>query len=310
MRAGCGARPPPGRVPRPATRGIHRPFQRRRNATQGPAENPAAPNQQHHLVIVLTDQFPDPLTGRDATGSGVDFPAARHDARHDTTPVEPGPRRRRAPCSPFLAPIGRDRGGTSLLQGLVDLQNALFTWSTSSAADGGQCIKSLIGGFSRFRSDFAFANPGKQAKAPESSGSRSAFFLFPRGPELAGHKTGCDGLEKSPPARAARAEEGRRQGPIPKLLCRTFRPTQAVYERLFSRDRPKSAPEEIRAPTPGALASRPNALRASLRGRMASQGSSALPFVGGRASCLGRLRRRTMTPRWRFKTRRRPMRAC
>ena len=130
--------------------------------------------------------------------------------------VEPGPRS----CSSFLAPIGRDRGGTSLLQGLVDIQNALFTWSTSAAADGGQCIKSLIGGFSRFRSDFAFANPGKQAKAPESSGSRSAFFSFPRGLELTGHKTGCDGLEKSPLRRESWAEPGRR----PRSLCLTLVP--------------------------------------------------------------------------------------
>ena len=92
---------------------------------------------------------------------------------------------------------------------------ALFTWSTSSAVGGGQCIKSLIGEFSRFRSDFAFANPGKQTKVTESSGSRSAFFSFPRGPELADHKTGCDGLEKSPPARAALAGSGRRPGTYP-----------------------------------------------------------------------------------------------
>ncbi len=56
--------PMAGCVPGAATGRRDRPFQGRRNAAQGPAENPAAPNQQHHLVIVLTHQFPDPLTGR------------------------------------------------------------------------------------------------------------------------------------------------------------------------------------------------------------------------------------------------------
>ena len=107
--------PMAGCVPGAATGRRDRPFQGRRDLPQRPAENPAAPNQHHHLVIVFADQLSDPLTVRDAAG-------------------------------------------------------------------GGQCIKSLIGGFSRFRSNFTFANPGKQTKAPESSGSRSAFFSFPRAP--------------------------------------------------------------------------------------------------------------------------------
>ena len=66
----------------------------------------------------------------------------------------------------------------------MDVQNRLFTWSTSSAAGGGKCIKSLIGESLRFRSDFAFANPGKQAKAPEEK-ARAAAQTLPVSDQLA-----------------------------------------------------------------------------------------------------------------------------
>ena len=82
-----GRRPSPGRVAGAAAGRRDRPFQGRRDLAQGPTENPAAPDQHHHLVIMLADQFPDPLTGRITTGSGVDFPASWHDSRHDTTPT-------------------------------------------------------------------------------------------------------------------------------------------------------------------------------------------------------------------------------
>ena len=120
-----GRRPRPGRVAGAPTGGRDRPFQGRRDLPQRPAENPAAPDQHHHLVIVLTDQFPDPLTGRDAAGPGVDFPTSQHAARHDTTPAEPGSAGR-AVLQLVLPPIGCDRGETSLLQGLLDVQNRSF----------------------------------------------------------------------------------------------------------------------------------------------------------------------------------------
>ena len=85
-----GRRPRPGRVAGAPAGRRDRPFQRPRDLPQRPAENPAAPDQHHYLVIVFADQLADPLTGRDAAGSGIDLPASRHTCRHDTTPAGPG----------------------------------------------------------------------------------------------------------------------------------------------------------------------------------------------------------------------------
>ena len=71
-----GRRPSPGRVGGAAAGRRDRPFQGRRDAAEGSAQNPAAPNQHDHLVVVFADQFADPLSGRDATGAGVDLPAS------------------------------------------------------------------------------------------------------------------------------------------------------------------------------------------------------------------------------------------
>ena len=78
------------RISGAATRWRYGPFQRAGDAAEGPAENPAAPNQQHHLVIMLADQLAHPLPGRPAAKPGVDLPASWHDSRHDTTPAGPG----------------------------------------------------------------------------------------------------------------------------------------------------------------------------------------------------------------------------
>ena len=45
-----GRRPSSGRISGAATRGRYGPFQRAGNAAEGPAENPAAPNQHDHLT--------------------------------------------------------------------------------------------------------------------------------------------------------------------------------------------------------------------------------------------------------------------
>ena len=71
-----GRRPSSGRISGAATRGRYGPFQRAGNAAEGPAENPAAPNQHDHLIIMFADPLAHPLPGRPATSSGVDLPAS------------------------------------------------------------------------------------------------------------------------------------------------------------------------------------------------------------------------------------------
>ena len=124
--------------------------------------------------------------------------------------VEPGPR----PCSSFMALIGHDRSSKSLLQGHVDVQNGLFTWSTSSSADRRRCIKSECKDFPRTSLGSSSANHRKQKKPPASSGCRSSLFHFL---ELQiriwtsrNHQTGCARLGNTPLRRAPLAESGRR----------------------------------------------------------------------------------------------------
>ena len=147
-----GGRPVPGRISCPAAGGSRRPFQGRRDPAQRPAEHPAAPDQQHHLVIVLTHQLPDPLTGRQPAHSGVDLPAS----------CRPLQRRRDPVAESNCSPTGRD----------CALEETSWTSKTPFSHGRpapGQCIKSEFRDFSR--QDSIPQTPPGPAPDPRRSGS-------------------------------------------------------------------------------------------------------------------------------------------
>ena len=219
-----GRRPSPGRVAGAPAGRRDRPFQGRRDLPQGPTENSAAPNQHHHLGIMLADQFPDPLTGRVASGSGVDFPASRHDARHDTSRRDQVPPARRAGSS-FLPLIGRDRGWISLLQGLVDVQNPDFHL-VGRAAGSVSSPRSRIFPGSVVDSIAQIPTNKRNRQRGPDSGPR---FFVPLELQTSGStKTGSGDFQKSPLRAAALVEPGRRQIPYAYPSCRPCRPAQAV----------------------------------------------------------------------------------
>ena len=205
-----GRRPSPSRVAGALAGRRDRPFQRPRDLPQGPTENPAAPDQHHHLVIMLADQLADPLTGRVAAGTGVDFPAAFPHSRHDTMPAGP------------------DSAGTELLQPVFGADRARIRGHMTPAG-------------SRRRPKLP-VSPGRPAprpteasvSSPRSAVSRSAercsfpqtprnkrnrqhlpdagprFFVPSSSGPVRSHKIGCVRSEKSPLRREALAEAGRR----------------------------------------------------------------------------------------------------
>ena len=143
-----GCRPAPGRVPCPATGGSRRPFQGRRDAAQGPPEHPAAPDQQDHLVIMLTHQLTDPLTG----------PAAGAAARF-------------WPNSGVIARSSR--------RCRVSKTSKMTRWSCprrSRTADG-QCIKSAIGEVSAIRPLIGSAKPQETNQSPAEFRKQARVFF-------------------------------------------------------------------------------------------------------------------------------------
>ena len=234
-----GRRPSPGRVAGAAAGRRDRPFQGRRDAAEGPAQNPAAPNQHDHLVIMFADQFADPLSGRDATGTGVDLPASRHDAGHDTTPVGPSSARAAALHRVF----GPDRA-----RSCVDVPPTGPRGRPKSAFSPGRpAPRPTAGVVSSPRSDilrstetFSFSQtpPNKRnlQRLPEA-GPR---FFVSRAPDriwsLRNHKTGCARLEKSPIRRAPLAETGR----LPRASLALVSAFQANIGRLRDRWQPQT----------------------------------------------------------------------
>ena len=177
-----------------------------RDLPQRPTENPAAPDQHHHLVIVLTDQFADPLTGRDATGSGVDFLASRHDSRHDTTPAGPS-----SAGAEFLQPVfGPDRARIRIRVAPAESRRRPKSRFSPGRPSCRICIKSEIGDFPRFRCGFDRANPNKQTEPPARSGSRTALFRSLELRSAGSAKTSGVRSEKPRPACVVLAEPGRR----------------------------------------------------------------------------------------------------
>ena len=158
----------PGRISGTATRAalwtLPAPPAMRR---QGPAENPAAPNQHHHLVIVFADQLADPLTGRNTTGAGVDFPASRHDARHDTHAA--GIRLSR--CRRLLQARFWPRSGADPRRDFVAVgprgrpKSPFSPGRPDPRPTAGQCIKSLIGEIFAFPFELRFRKPWETSES-------------------------------------------------------------------------------------------------------------------------------------------------
>ena len=204
-----GGRPRPGRVAGALAGRRDRPFQGHRNLPQGPTENSAAPNQHHHLGIMLADQLADPLTGRVASGSGVDFPASRHDSSHDTTPA--GPSSAGAARQQLVFAPDRARSGLEIPPaGSRRRPKSGFSLGRPSCR---LCIKSEITDFLRFRSGSTLANPREQTKLKAWSGSRTTRFRFLELQSSGSAKTGCARSEKPRPASVVLADPGRLQIP-------------------------------------------------------------------------------------------------
>ena len=103
-----GGRPLAGFVPGPLAGGSDRRIERRRDAPERPAENPAAPNEHHHLFVVGLDLFLDPPRGGAPTHGVVDLSAVFLHLRHDTKPVGPVADRARHQARDFA----RNRAGS------------------------------------------------------------------------------------------------------------------------------------------------------------------------------------------------------
>ena len=162
---------------------------------------------------MFAHQLSDPLTGRDAAGSGVDFPPPRHDARHDTPPVEPG-----SAAAELLQPVfGPDRARIRV--GVAPAGSRGRPKSPVSPARPAprpteasvSSLKSAV-----FRSAERCSSP----QTPRNKRNRQrdpdaypSFFVGSSSGPVRSHKTGCARLENPAAAGAPLAESGPRRMP-------------------------------------------------------------------------------------------------
>ena len=162
---------------------------------------------------MFSDQLAHPLAGRDATGSGVDLSAARHDARHDTTPAGPGSRRQtelqrvfgpdRARIRVHMVPVG-SRGRPNRSFHLVDQLLGRLQVLYQVRDRRFRCRLNRF----RFRKRLQTNETSSDFRTQDHA--FSFFELRIRIWTSRNHQTGCARLGNTPLRRAPLAESGRR----------------------------------------------------------------------------------------------------